>query len=62
MISEWYSDEELISELAMFFDTEEDIDFQALLGNVEETEDGFRLKVKGRTFIFGVEICNVEEV
>ena len=63
MISDWYSDEELISQLQAFFDVEEDINFQELLGQITENEDGnFQLNVKGRTFTFGKEICNVEEV
>lgn len=63
-LSEWYSDEEIISELAMFFDNEEeDIDFQSLLGTVTEfDENTFEIKVKGRTFRFNKEICNMEEI
>jgi hypothetical protein len=65
MISEWFSDEELISQLRMFFDVDEadKIDFQALLGQIQVVDDDTRqIKVKGRTFQFSMEFCDVEEV
>ena len=63
-ISDWYSDDELISQLQMFFDSEEEeVDFKGLLGTVTEVDDStLELKVKGRTFRFGKEICSVTEV
>ncbi len=62
-ISEWFSDEELISQLQMFFDVTENIDFQALLGQIQVVdEDTRQIKVKGRTFQFDMEFCDVEEV
>lgn len=65
MISEWFSDDELISELRMFF-TEaerETIDFQSLLGQINWIdEDTGEIKVKGRTFRFDYEVCSVTEV
>lgn len=65
MISPWFSDDELISELRMFF-TEaerETIDFQALLGQINWIdEDTGEIKVKGRTFRFDYEVCSVTEV
>ena len=64
-ISEWYPDEELISELRMFF-TEaerETIDFQSLLGQVNWINpDTGEIKVKKRTFRFDYELCDVTEV
>lgn len=65
MISEWFSDEELISQLRMFFDVDEaeHIDFQALLGQITEIDDRTReVKVKSRTFRFDMQFCDVEEV
>jgi hypothetical protein len=60
-ISDWYSDEELISELRMFID--EDIDLETLLGQITEVdEQTFELKYNGRTFQFDREVCGVEEV
>ena len=60
-ISDWYSDEELISELRMFID--EDIDFESLLGQVTEVDDEtLEIKYNGRTFQFDKEVCGVEEV
>lgn len=64
-VSDWFSDEELISQLRMFFtvDEAEHIDFQALLGQVTEVDDRTReVKVKGRVFHFDLQFCDVEEV
>ena len=41
-ISEWFSDEELISQLQMFFDVTENIDFQALLGQIQVVDEDTR--------------------
>lgn len=64
-VSEWFSDDELISELRMFF-TEaerETIDFQSLLGQINWIDDDTgEIKVKGRTFRFDYEVCSVTEV
>ena len=65
MISEWFSDEELISELRMFFTEEENdvIDFQALLGQIKMIDDVTgEITVKGRVFRFDMEVCGVTEV
>lgn len=66
MISEWYSDDELLSQFAMFFtDSErEHIDFQSLLGQIKFLDDGVtgEVNIKGRVFRFSLEFCNVEEV
>ena len=64
-ISEYYSDEELISELQMFFSIEENdtIDFQAVLGQIVEIdEDTFQVNIKNRTFQFDKTFCDVIEV
>lgn len=62
-VSDWFSDEELISQLGMFFDVEEDIDYQSLLGQIIEVDEDVReIKVKGRLFRFSMEFCDVEEV
>lgn len=63
--SEWYSDEELISQLRMFFDMDEaeNIDFQVFLGQIEEIDDDLcRVKIKNRVFQFSKTFCDVEEV
>jgi hypothetical protein len=64
-ISEWFSDDELISELRMFF-TEaerETIDFTALLGQINWiNEDTGEIQIKNRTFRFDYELCDVTEV
>lgn len=65
MISEWYSDDELLSQFAMFFtDSErEHIDFQSLLGQIKMVdEDTGEVNIKGRVFRFSLEFCNVQEV
>ena len=60
-VSEFYSDDELISQLRMFFD--EDIDYKACLSQVTEVDDStFEVKVKGRVFRFDKVLCGVEEV
>ena len=61
MISEYYSDDELISQLREHFD--EEIDFNELLGMIVEGDDGnFILNVKGRSFVIDAVFCDVEEV
>ena len=65
MISEWFSDDELISELRMFF-TEaerETIDFTSLLGQIKwiNNQTG-EIQIKKRTFRFDKELCDVTEV
>ena len=64
-VSEWFSDDELISELRMFF-TEaerETIDFQSLLGQIQWVNDETgEIKIKKRTFRFDYELCDVTEV
>ncbi len=65
MISEWYTDDELISQLRMFFDESErdNIDFKSLLGQITMIDsDTGEIKVKGRCFRFSLEFCDVEEV
>ena len=65
MISDYYSDEELISQLKMFFTDEEQeqLDFQASLGQLEEIDlDTWQLQLKGRTFRIDKFLCEVEEV
>lgn len=65
MISEYYEDEELISQLRMFFTDEEQeqLDFQASLGQLEEVDvDTWELKIKGRLFRIDKMLCEVEEV
>lgn len=65
MISEYFSDDEFISQLRMFFDDEEreKLDFPALLGQLIKTDDDtvFELKVKGRLFQLDTEYGTVEE-
>ena len=64
-VSDWFSDDELISQLRMFFDVDEvdKIDFKSLLGQVTVVDDDTRqIKVKGRTFVFSMVFCDVEEV
>ena len=65
MISEYYSDEELISQLKMFFSDEEQeqLDFQASLGQLKEVDvDTWELTIKGRLFRIDKSLCEVEEV
>ena len=65
MISEFFSDEELISQLRMFFneDEQEHMDFKALLGQITEIDTNtLELKVKGRIFRIDKIFCDVEEV
>ena len=66
MISEFFSDDDFISLLRMFFsdDEREHLDFQSLLGQLKSTDDDsiFTLKVKGRTFQLDTENGTVEEI
>ena len=65
MISEFYSDEELLSQLRMFFNEEEleHINFKALLGQLnDEDSDTWTLQIKNRQFTIDKTTCNVEEV
>lgn len=64
-VSEWFSDDELISELRMFFDENEreHLDFESLLGQIEWKDDATgEIKVKKRVFRFDYEFCDVTEV
>lgn len=64
-VSEWFSDDELISELRMFFDeTErEHLDFESLLGQIEWLDSSTgQIKVKNRLFRFDYEFCDLTEV
>lgn len=63
MISEYFTDEELMSELAMFFTSDEDIDFKTYLGQVKPVdEDTSEIKIGERVFRFDNILCGVEEV
>lgn len=61
-ISEYYTNEELISQLRMFFDSEEDIDFNSCLSQIIEIDENtFELKIKSKTFKINKILCNVTE-
>ena len=65
MISDYYEDEELISQLRMFFDDDEQeqIDFKASLNLLTDfDEEKWELKIKDRVFLIDKELCEVEEV
>ena len=65
MISEFYSDDELLSQLRMFFNEEEleHINFKALLGQLnDEDTDTWTLQIKNRLFTIDKTTCDVEEV
>ena len=65
MISEFFSDEELISQLRMFFNEDEQahIDFKALLGQIKEIDTNtLELRVKGRIFRIDNIFCDITEV
>ena len=64
MISEFYSDEDIVSQLRSFFDeTErEEIDFWNALSTVSEDDEYFTVMVKSRRFRFHRVIGDVEEV
>ena len=65
MISDYYSDEELISQLKMFFTDEEQeqLNFEAALGQLEDVDtDTWELQLKGRLFRIDKILCEVEEV
>ena len=65
MISDYYSDEELISQLKMFFTDEEQeqLDFDVALGQLEDVDiDTWQLQLKRRTFRIDKILCEVEEV
>ena len=63
MISEFYSDEDIVSQLRSFFDeTErEEIDFWKALSTVTEDDEYFTVMVKSRRFRFHSVIGDVEE-
>ena len=65
MISEYFTDDELLSQLRMFFNEEEQehMDFKALLGQITEIDTNtLELKVKGRIFRIDNIFCDVTEV
>lgn len=64
-VSEWFSDDELLSQLMMFFDIEEmeNIDFKECLGLISEIDEDTReIRFKNRVFRFSMTSCNVIEV
>ena len=64
MISEFYSDDDIVSQLRSFFDeTErEEVDFWNALSTVSEDDEYFTVMVKSRKFRFHSVIGDVEEV
>ena len=63
MISDYYSDDELISQFRMFFDNEEDIDYYSYLGQIEEVDDQtLQVQIKDKTLQIDKTLCNVTEV
>ena len=65
MISEYYSDDELLAQLRSYFDEEErqNIDFRSYLGQIEEVDQNtLQVRIQGRIFRFDKELCGVEEV
>ena len=65
MISEYFEDEELLSQLRMFFDEEEqeNIDFKSFLGQLKEVDsETYEVKIKNRTFQIDKNTCDVEEI
>ena len=65
MISEYFTDDELLSQLRMFFneDEQEHMDIKAILGQITEIDTNtLELKVKGRIFHIDKIFCDVEEV
>ena len=65
MISEYFEDEELLSQLRMFFDEEEqeNIDFKSFLGQLKEVDsETYEVKIKNRTFQIDKTTCDVEEI
>ena len=65
MISEYFEDEELLSQLRMFFDEEEqeNINFKATLGQLKEVDsETYEVKIKNRTFQIDKTTCDVEEI
>ena len=65
MISEFFTDDELLSQLRMFFNEEEreHMDFKALLGQISEVDsETLELKVNGRVFRIDKILCDVEEI
>ena len=65
MISEYFEEEELLSQLRMFFDEEEqeNIDFKSFLGQLKEVDsETYEVKIKNRTFQIDKTTCDVEEI
>ena len=64
MISDWFTDDELISQLRMQFDYKErdKIDYRSLLGQIIMVDDNTgEIRVKGRVFRFDMKFCGVYE-
>ena len=62
-ISEYFQDDELISELRMFVDLDDE-DLKACLGTITELDDGdtMELRILNRKFQFSKTMMGVEEV
>lgn len=64
-VSEWFSDEELISQFRMFFTENErkNINFDALLGQLIDINDEYwKVNIKSRWFLVDKKFCNVREM
>ena len=64
-VSDWFSDDELISEIRCFFEEGDldNIDFTAVLGQIQEVDSEKRqVMVKDKVFVFNIVSCDVEEV
>ena len=61
-VSEYFSNNELLSELRTFVDINEE-DLQSCLNTITEVdEQTMEIKVLNRTFQFNKKLCGVEEV
>lgn len=63
VVSDWYSDEELKSQIQGFFDVDEEINFNTVLGTLSQIDENtYQVIVKNRVFQFGKESCDVREI
>lgn len=65
MISEWYSDDELISQFRMYFTENErkNINFNSILGQLIDVNDEYwKVNICGRWFVVDKKFCIVREM
>ena len=63
-LSEYFTDDDLITQLRLQFDVDEmyDLDWKIIFSHIEDTGKKYRLRFRGRTFMIDKVTASVTEV